>query len=56
MPSHQYKWLSELHAKGGLLPPERPASSFVRLAVDGIPKDLNGLVVGWDDARISSAA
>ncbi|KIW90073.1 uncharacterized protein Z519_09504 [Cladophialophora bantiana CBS 173.52] len=55
MPPEQYKWLADLHARDELLPPQRPASSFVRLAVNEIPKALNGQVVPWDDVRIYSA-
>ncbi|KAH6714899.1 hypothetical protein BKA61DRAFT_481022 [Leptodontidium sp. MPI-SDFR-AT-0119] len=54
MPPKQYKWLSELHYRGELLQPDRPASSFVHLAVHGIPLELNGQVVEWDDIRIRS--
>jgi hypothetical protein len=56
MPSEQYRWLISLHSNGELLRPEAPASSFVKLAVGEIPKDLNGRVVAWDDGRVTSLA
>ncbi|KIW80718.1 hypothetical protein AYO21_05605 [Fonsecaea monophora] len=56
MPAEQYNWLTSLHANGELLRPEAPASSFARLAVSGIPKDLNGQVVAWDDERVTTVA
>ncbi|OQV01807.1 hypothetical protein CLAIMM_07099 [Cladophialophora immunda] len=52
MPAEQYNWLTALHANGELLRPEAPASTFVRLALTGIPKDLNGQVIAWDDDRV----
>ncbi|ETN36193.1 uncharacterized protein HMPREF1541_08470 [Cyphellophora europaea CBS 101466] len=52
LPPDQYKWLASLHAEGKLLRPEEPAGSFVKLALGGVPKVLNGLVVPWDDPRL----
>ena len=53
MPKKQYEWLSTAHARGEMLKPEQPASSFTRLVVNGIPPDLKGQVIAWDDARIA---
>ena len=53
MGAKQYEWLSSLHAKGELLRPEQPAGSFARLALEGIPTPLNGLVISWNDSSIN---
>lgn len=55
LPIEQYNWLKDLYAKGGLLRPEQPARSFVHLAVNGIPPEIVGTVVPWDDSRIALA-
>ena len=54
MSAESYNWLSSMHAQGELLRPEQPASSFVRLALKGVPKELNGKVIKWDNARIGA--
>lgn len=54
MPEDQHKWLSDLHAKGELLSPDLPASTFVKLALHGIPKDVAGKMVYWDDPRVKA--
>lgn len=54
MPPEQFSLLRDLHAGGRLLRPEQPASSFVKLALKGMPKSLNGQVVAWDDSRVTS--
>ncbi|KAL6229008.1 hypothetical protein BDW75DRAFT_225838 [Aspergillus navahoensis] len=54
MPEDQYKWLADLHAKGELLSPDLPASTFVKLALHGIPKDVAGKMVYWNDPRVKA--
>ncbi|OAL45656.1 NAD(P)-binding protein [Pyrenochaeta sp. DS3sAY3a] len=52
MPAEQYNWLVDMKAKGQLLHPKQPASTFAHLAINGVPADLNGQVVPWDDNRV----
>lgn len=54
MPAEQHNWLTSLYSKGGLLRAEQPASSFVKLALNGIPKSLNGKVIPWDDVKLDT--
>ncbi|RKL26379.1 hypothetical protein BFJ72_g13775 [Fusarium proliferatum] len=43
------KFLNALKAEGRLLKPEEPAAAFAKLVEIGIPKDLNGQTVYWED-------
>ncbi|KAF4420534.1 short-chain dehydrogenase [Fusarium acutatum] len=43
------KFLDALKAEGRLLKPEEPAVAFAKLVETGIPKDLNGQTVYWED-------
>ncbi|KAF5725012.1 hypothetical protein FMUND_250 [Fusarium mundagurra] len=43
------KFLNALKAEGRLLKPEEPAAAFAKLVETGIPKDLNGRTVYWED-------
>ncbi|KAF5625176.1 uncharacterized protein FTJAE_10073 [Fusarium tjaetaba] len=43
------KFLDALKAEGRLLKPEEPAAAFAKLVETGIPKDLNGQTVYWED-------
>ncbi|KAG4261441.1 short chain dehydrogenase [Fusarium proliferatum] len=43
------KFLNALKAEGRLLKPEEPAGAFAKLVETGIPKDLNGQTVYWED-------
>lgn len=52
-PEHMYKWLDDLHKAGGLLKPEQPGGSLGKLAMNGIPTELSGQLIPWDDIRIS---
>jgi hypothetical protein len=52
LPPEQYAWLDGLHKSKKLLDPAEPARSFVKLALNGIPRGVNGQVVAWDDIRI----
>jgi hypothetical protein len=52
MDKAQYNWLVDLHKNGQLLHPDKPAASFAKLAVNGIPKEVIGKVVPWDDPRL----
>lgn len=54
MSAEQHNWLSSLYSNGGLLRAEQPASSFVKLALNGIPKSLNGKVIPWDDVKLDA--
>jgi hypothetical protein len=56
MGTEQYDWLFSLHTEGELLRPEQPAHSFVTLALKGVPKSLNGMVISWDDPRIEGGS
>lgn len=42
-----------MHRDGEMLRPEEPATRFVALAVDGIPKEMVGAVVKWNDPRFT---
>jgi hypothetical protein len=52
MPEDQYKWLADLHAKGQMLSPDQPASTFVKLALHGIPQAAAGKALYWNDPRV----
>ncbi len=52
MEKSQYDWLVNLHKDGHLLQPNQPASSFVKLVLNGIPEEVVGKVIPWDDTRI----
>jgi hypothetical protein len=43
MPASQYDWLFNLHVTGGLLQLEQPARTFVKLALEGVPANLERL-------------
>jgi hypothetical protein len=47
-----YHFLVDIHKQGNLLHPDQPAASLVKLALDGIPQDIRGQVVAWDDDRV----
>ncbi|KAK5026927.1 hypothetical protein LTS07_007226 [Exophiala sideris] len=47
-----HKMLSGLHARGELLKPEQPGSTLARLAVQGVPKEISGQMLPWNDDRI----
>jgi hypothetical protein len=53
MPKEQYDWLNGLHNEGRLIKPEKPAATFAKLALKGVPTEARGKVVAWDDARVS---
>lgn len=42
-------WLNDLHEKGKLLKPHQPAAAFTKLALEGVPSEIVGKVVKWDD-------
>lgn len=52
MDKAQYDWLVDLHKDGQLLHPDKPAASFAKLVVNGIPEEVIGKVVPWDDPRL----
>jgi len=52
LPEHMYSWLNDMHLKGELLRPEQPGGSLAKLAMHGVPQEIAGEVVGWDDKRI----
>ncbi|KAJ2570418.1 hypothetical protein IW140_002318 [Coemansia sp. RSA 1813] len=44
--------LKELHATGGLLPPEKPAHAIVKLALRA-PIEISGMFYSWDSPEIA---
>lgn len=49
-----YDFLTNLHEQGKMLLPDQPAASFVKLATDGIPQEIMGQTISWDDLRIKT--
>lgn len=47
------KRFTDLQKNGQLLKPEIPASVYAALALNGIPNDLNGTYVRYNDARLT---
>ncbi|SJM88754.1 probable sepiapterin reductase family protein [Zygosaccharomyces bailii] len=52
MSSEALKMFRDLKSTGALLDSNNPASVYAKLALNGIPSDLNGLYVGYDDKRL----
>ncbi|KAJ2657514.1 hypothetical protein IWW48_004479 [Coemansia sp. RSA 1200] len=52
MLSSEYEKFKSLHETGGLLPPEKPAYSIVRLALSA-PKEISGGYYSWDSPEIA---
>lgn len=53
LPKEQYEWLRGMYSRGEMLSPGQPAGAFTGLVVNGIPEELNGQTVEWNDARIA---
>lgn len=47
-----YEWLSGMHARGELLKPDQPGGTLARLAMQGVPKEISGQTLPWNDERI----
>jgi hypothetical protein len=54
MPPEQYNWLNDMYEKGELVNPEKPASTFAKLALRGVPPEVRGKVVAWDDKLVKA--
>lgn len=52
MERKQWERMTELHEKGELVHPDRIAVTYVKLARAGIPQEIVGKMVEWDDERI----
>ncbi|KAJ2753954.1 hypothetical protein H4S06_003655 [Coemansia sp. BCRC 34490] len=52
MRASEYQKFKCLHESGGLLPPEKPAYSIVRLAL-GAPKEISGGYYSWDSLELA---
>ncbi|KIY04077.1 uncharacterized protein Z520_00769 [Fonsecaea multimorphosa CBS 102226] len=53
LPEKTYTWLKGIHDRGELLRPDQPARTFVAFALGGIPEELTGKVVDWNDPKIT---
>lgn len=51
-----YNFLVDLHSQGKLLHPDQPAATFVKLAMEGIPPEVRGQTVAWDNPYVKGAS
>lgn len=53
MTAETAKFFKDLKANGALLDVKVPASVYSKLAIEGIPDELNGKYISYDDKRLS---
>lgn len=53
MTNESLKRFKDLHDNGELLPPEIPGEIYAKLAIKGIPKNLNGVYLRYNDPRLN---
>lgn len=53
MTTESLKRFKDLHDNNQLLPPEVPGQIYANLAVNGIPKSLNGQYIRYNDPRLN---
>jgi len=49
------KRFTDLQEEGQLLPPNVPGAVYAALALNGIPKELNGIYIRYDDPRLAES-